>query len=438
MMNDPDTTLSISARGVSKRYRLGQAEERAESLVSAIGTFLMSPLSNWKRLSSLSNFKDEAGTSENDILWALRDVSFDIHHGEVVGVIGHNGAGKSTLLKILSQITEPTSGYADMKGRVASLLEVGTGFHPELTGHENIFLNGTILGMTDREIRDNYDEIVAFSGIEKFIHTPVKRYSSGMKVRLAFAVAAHLEPEILLIDEVLAVGDTVFQKKCLGKMNSFTRSGRTIIFVSHNLGAVREICPRTLLFSHGELIYDGPTEEALKRYQTLADVSEQPRLTFEADPTKPLSFLEVKVTARNKELSDVLDINDDLTATITYQVHEEIQGANMALALSRESVPVFASFDIDTAPERMTLREPGLYEASIQFPHRLLKAGRYTLKFDLGRPGYQRIAVCPGDLTFDIEEHSENVSHLSYAKFRQGSLIMPLDWNVKNAESRDK
>jgi len=201
-----------------------------------------------------------------DEFWALRDVSFDVQPGEVIGVIGRNGAGKSTLLKILSRVTEPTSGEARIRGRVASLLEVGTGFHPELTGRENIFLNGAILGMTKAEIRNKFDEIVAFSGIEKFIDTPVKRYSSGMYVRLAFAVAAHLEPEILIIDEVLAVGDAEFQKKCLGKMRDVAGHGRTVLFVSHNMTAVAELCSRGIYMKNGMVAHNGPIDDTVSRY----------------------------------------------------------------------------------------------------------------------------------------------------------------------------
>jgi lipopolysaccharide transport system ATP-binding protein len=211
--------------------------------------------------------------SASEEFWALRDVSFEVKRGEVVGIIGRNGAGKSTLLKILSNITEPTSGRARIRGRVASLLEIGTGFHPELTGRENIFVNGAILGMSRREIERKFDEIVEFSGVEKFLDTPVKRYSSGMHVRLAFAVAAHLEPEILIIDEVLAVGDAEFQKRCLGKMNEVAKGGRTVLFVSHNMAAVEALCSRTMLLTEGKLVQFATTPEVIRRYQRHATSS---------------------------------------------------------------------------------------------------------------------------------------------------------------------
>jgi lipopolysaccharide transport system ATP-binding protein len=213
-----------------------------------------------------SVLQGQSSAVASDSIWALKDVSFEVNHGEVVGIIGRNGAGKSTLLKILSQITEPTEGHIDLYGRVGALLEVGTGFHPELTGRENVFLNGAILGMTRNDIQRKFDEIVDFSGVEKFIDTPVKHYSSGMQVRLAFAVAAHLEPEILVVDEVLAVGDAEFQKKCLGKMGDVTKEGRTVLFVSHDMAAIQNLCPRTILLHEGTLNEDRCTQEVINLY----------------------------------------------------------------------------------------------------------------------------------------------------------------------------
>lgn len=239
----------IKVQNLSKRYRLGLKEKQANTLVGQIGNMINSPWQNLRRLRDMNRF----GLEDESVYWALKDVSFEVKEGEVLGIIGKNGAGKSTLLKILSQITEPTSGKIEIHGRVASLLEVGTGFHPELSGRENIYMNGTILGMTRKEIDSKLDEIIDFSGVEKFIDTPVKFYSSGMKVRLGFSVAAHLDPEILIIDEVLAVGDFEFQKKCLGKMEDVTKNqGRTVVFVSHDLDAIIKLCPRTLVLENGK------------------------------------------------------------------------------------------------------------------------------------------------------------------------------------------
>jgi lipopolysaccharide transport system ATP-binding protein len=251
----------VQVENLSKRYYLGQSSERYQSFRDAI-TQRVKSLLKPRRRSTKGSHRDE--------FWALKDVSFDIQPGDRVGIVGRNGAGKSTLLKILSQITEPTSGQIRMRGRVASLLEVGTGFHPELTGRENIFLNGAILGMSQAEIRRKFDEIVAFSEVESFLDTPVKRYSSGMYVRLAFAVAAHLEPEILIVDEVLAVGDAQFQNKCLGKMQDVAHNGRTVLFVSHNMAAVRQLCTSALLMQCGQLVLADSAEQVVNRYLSSA------------------------------------------------------------------------------------------------------------------------------------------------------------------------
>ncbi len=253
---------AIQVDNLSKLYHIG-ARERYHTFREAIIEAAAAPLRR------LRNF-GRASSSDSNIIWALNNASFEVEPGEVVGVIGRNGSGKSTLLKILSRITEPTEGRVHMRGRVGSLLEVGTGFHPELTGRENIYLSGAILGMKRAEINHKFDEIVDFSGVTKFIDTPVKRYSSGMKVRLGFAVAAHLDPEILLIDEVLAVGDAEFQNKCLGKMDDVAKSGRTVLFVSHNMGAIADLCPRTLLLSRGSLQADGSTPDVVSEYLTVA------------------------------------------------------------------------------------------------------------------------------------------------------------------------
>jgi len=257
---------AISVENLSKVYRLGVKDQTPDTIAGAFTGALRSPLKNWRRLRDLARFRPDDDSP--DALWALRDVSFEVAEGEVLGVIGRNGAGKSTLLKILSRITEPTHGRAVIHGRVSSLLEVGTGFHPELTGRENIYMNGTILGMRKREIDRKFDEIVDFSGVEKFLDTPIKRYSSGMNVRLAFAVAAHLEPEILIIDEVLAVGDAEFQKKCLGKMHDVAQDGRTVLFVSHNMAAVESLCNRGMYLAKGRLADVGPIVEIVSLYRS--------------------------------------------------------------------------------------------------------------------------------------------------------------------------
>ncbi len=274
----------ITVENLSKAYRIGLKEEIPDTLVGAMTSWARAPLQNWRRLRKLNTFdlsktakhkgngtsvveKDRPAEEEEDIIWALRDVSFEVKEGEAIGIIGRNGAGKSTLLKILSRITEPTSGRAVIRGRVSSLLEVGTGFHPELTGRENIYMNGTILGMTKKEIDRKFDEIVDFSGVEKFLDTPVKRYSSGMKVRLAFAVAAHLEPEILIVDEVLAVGDGAFRRRCLGKMEAVAGGGRTVVFVSHNMPAIESLCDVAIWIDGGRIVSRGDSAHVVADYE---------------------------------------------------------------------------------------------------------------------------------------------------------------------------
>jgi lipopolysaccharide transport system ATP-binding protein len=278
---------AIRVEHLSKAYRIGLKEQRHETLAGAIASLARAPFDNYRAVRSLSRLDDARvgdgsrplgqSSASSDVVWALQDVSFELQHGEVLGIIGRNGAGKSTLLKILSRITEPTAGRAIIYGRVGSLLEVGTGFHPDLTGRENVYLNGTILGMTKREVDGKFDDIVRFAEVPSFIDTPVKRYSSGMRVRLAFAVAAYLEPEILIVDEVLAVGDLNFQRKCVGKMGEIAQQGRTVLFVSHNMAAIVELCQRGLVLENGKIGFEGTAGESVNYYvqRDLQDAEEQ-------------------------------------------------------------------------------------------------------------------------------------------------------------------
>ena len=306
------TDIAIRVDNLSKLYHLGALHQRPDTLRDAL-TGILPRIARIARIEAEENSKNSRNSrqaSDSDDLWALKDVSFEVKRGEVVGIIGRNGAGKSTLLKILSRITEPTSGRAEIHGRVGSLLEVGTGFHPELTGRENIYLNGAILGMRRVEIDRRFDEIVAFAEIERFLDTPVKRYSSGMYVRLAFAVAAHLEPEILLVDEVLAVGDAAFQKKCLGKMGDVAHEGRTVLFVSHNMAAVRSLCPRGLLFETGELRIDDTAQVCVDAYAVKSEGVQDGRWTRSVHGTSPLEFREISVELQGEQpdMTLLLDI----------------------------------------------------------------------------------------------------------------------------------
>lgn len=324
-MNERD--IAVHAEGLSKVYRIGLTEKAYDSLARMLIDFVRSPFRNYRKYRSLYRFDDVihegGGQTPADVIWALRDVSFDVHHGEVVGIIGRNGAGKSTLLKILTGITPPTRGRAEIRGRVSSLLEVGTGFHQELTGRENIFLNGTILGMTRAEVTRKFDEIVDFAGIERFLDTPVKRYSSGMAVRLAFAVAAHLEPEILIVDEVLAVGDSAFQKKCISKMQDVSKLGRTILFVSHNMPAVAMLCSRAILLSNGGVVMDGSPHDVISHY--LNSEAGAPSIREWHDPAAApgrdvARLRSVRVVSREGHAVSSVDIREEVGIEMTFDV----------------------------------------------------------------------------------------------------------------------
>ncbi len=308
--------LAIRAEGLSKRYRLGQREH-----YRALRDVITDSLTGVTRL---FRRRGRRGGDPPNVVWALRNVSFEVRQGDVVGVIGRNGAGKSTLLKVLSRITEPTAGYVDMKGRAGALLEVGTGFHPELTGRENIFLNAAILGMRRAEILRKFDEIVAFAEIEKFLDTVVKRYSSGMYMRLAFSVAAHLEPAILIVDEVLAVGDTAFQKKCLGKMGEIAQGGRPVIFVSHNMSAIHRLCNRAIVLSQGEVLLDGSVDDAVREYLKLgmAEVGERQWLEADAPGNDVVRLLGIRTLNARGDVAAHFDVRDPFTVEVDYVVRE--------------------------------------------------------------------------------------------------------------------
>jgi lipopolysaccharide transport system ATP-binding protein len=310
--------VAIAFDGLGKRYRIGLAEERDDTLGGALGRQLAAPLRNLRRLRRLRRF--EEGETRDDVIWALREVSFEVKRGEALGIVGRNGAGKSTLLKVLARITHPTTGSVRLRGRLASLLEVGTGFHPDLTGRENIFLNGTMLGMTRREIEGRFDEMVEFADLGTFIDTPVKRYSTGMHLRLGFAVAAHLEPDILLADEVLAVGDAEFQRRCLGKMREVAGGGRTVLFVSHNLGAVSSLCSRAIWLELGRLQMDGPVARVLTAYSDSVRGRERVDLSGRVDRRGDgrLRFTSVEFRTPDGEPTTSVAAGDDLLIVLEY------------------------------------------------------------------------------------------------------------------------
>jgi len=366
---------AIGIRGLSKRYLIShQRREHYTMLRDVLGHKARALFERLRH--PLSPNREELEIEE---FWALRDIDLRIGHGERVGIIGRNGAGKSTLLKILSRITEPTTGEIDIDGRVASLLEVGTGFHPELTGRENVFLNGAVLGMTRATIRRRFDEIVAFAEVEKFLDTPVKRYSSGMYVRLAFAVAAHLEPEILIIDEVLAVGDANFQKKCLGKLEDVGRSGRTVLFVSHSMTAVSSLCDRVIRLDEGRKRFDGPTAAGILEYH--ADPDRSPTRLLATATNRigdgQVRMIEAAVVRRDGSPADQVDLYEDVLVTMDYEVIEVAAGGIPLPNFHFRTADGTVAFV--TQPQRMAATRSGRLRASCIVPGSLLNDGVYTV-----------------------------------------------------------
>jgi len=374
----------IKVEGLHKRYRIGLKEEMHDSFLGATLNFFKSPLNNYRKYRSLYQFDDikpdqrtALNYNSDNIIWALRDVSFEVKKGDVLGVIGNNGAGKTTLLKVLSKITTPSYGRAEIHGKISSLLEVGTGFHPELTGRENIYLNGTILGMRKLEIDSKFDEIVKFSGVEKFLDTPVKRYSVGMKIRLGFSVAAFLEPDILVIDEVLAVGDSDFQKKCLNKMETVGKHGRTVLFVSHNMQMVTRLCSRVILLENGQIKDDGPADKVVASYLAsgMAGFSERTWKNKEEAPGGDVArLLAVRVKDENGQVLQSFDIREPIGIEMEYEVFKSdyvlLPHYNI---FNEEGGWVFTT--IDTDPKWRGRRPAGKYRATAWIPGNFLSEG---------------------------------------------------------------
>ena len=371
----------IRVKGVSKKYRLGARRAVPTTLRDALAGALRSPFSTLRR-------RDNSAP-DDATLWALRDVSFEVEPGEVVGVIGRNGAGKSTLLKILSRVTEPTEGHAELYGRAGSLLEVGTGFHPELSGRENIFLNGAILGMKRAEITRRFDEIVAFSEVEKFIDTPVKHYSSGMHTRLAFAVAAHLEPEILIVDEVLAVGDAQFQKKCLGKMGDVAKEGRTVLFVSHNMAAVSNLCRRGLVLEHGRVVYAGTQTEAVARYLTSCGARGRSlRERTDRAGSGEVRVVAVEVRDSSGRALDVAASGQDVEICLSYEASPGFDSPKVVAGLcikTQFDAPVFLQHNRLTRDEWASLPPRGTFVCRV--PRLPLPPAAYRITYSLMHDG---------------------------------------------------
>jgi lipopolysaccharide transport system ATP-binding protein len=412
--------IAIRCEGLSKQYRIGQ-QERYKALRDVIADAAASPLRrlrhalrNGSEVSRLPNGNGSATGS--DLIWALDDVSFEVKRSEVVGIIGRNGAGKSTLLKIFSRITKPTRGHAEINGRVGALLEVGTGFHPELTGRENIYLNAAILGMRKAEVQRKFDEIVAFAEVDKYIDTPVKRYSSGMYVRLAFAVAAHLEPEILIVDEVLAVGDASFQKKCLSQMGRAARGGRSILFVSHNLAAINALCTRCLLLDQGLLVLDGTPAEVTAQYQRRVYDN---ALNFESlkevehcgTARAQFTALEIQGYTRDGSPLSYVQTGSDFEITVEITGRDDIQDVNVAAVIY--DVNGVRLLDVNTALKSSFLSLSGGQKAQVSFRLEdvLLKPGTYLLGLWLGRGGIEEIDSVQHAASFSVEPSPSELKH---------------------------
>lgn len=409
-MNNP----AIQVEGLSKLYRLGQTRTLRQRLAGMIGR-------------GRSAADQPAG---EQTFWALRDVSFSLEAGRVLGVIGHNGAGKSTLLKLLSRITDPTEGSASIRGRVASLLEVGTGFHPELTGRENIFLNGAILGLKQYEIKKHFDRIVDFAEVDRFLDTPVKRYSSGMYVRLAFAIAAHLEPEVLIVDEVLAVGDASFQRKCLGKMGDVAQSGRTVVFVSHNMAAVRNLCHEAILLDGGCVAKRGDTAEVIDGYlnRLFAETSDDGIVAWDessAPGCEDIRLMQVRAIDGNNEHHGVFDLSEPIRIELTYRVFNEIEDMRWVVKAACDDGSIaLATTDHTQRPPRTT---PGVYRSICTIPAQLLNVGRYTLRINAGSPGVKELVPGGSYIRFQTTRTTDHGSH--YTEQWPGAVAPVLHWD---------
>ncbi len=437
------SNIAIQVEDLGKLYRLGtglgDASPRQEyrTLRDTVTEAVATPFKLVSSRIRSANGSAEKRSPKNETIWALKDVTFTVHKGEVIGVIGRNGAGKSTLLKILSRITEPTVGCAEVHGRVGSLLEVGTGFHPELTGRENIYLNGAILGMKRFEIDRKFDEMVAFSEVEKFIDTPVKRYSSGMYLRLAFAVAAHLEPEILVVDEVLAVGDAEFQRKCLGKMSDVAHEGRTVLFVSHNMSAILRLTEETIVLDKGYLVHRSPTPSAVDYYMSsgLAQIGERLWALEEIpESSRPFYPLAMRLINGQGQVVDTIRSTEPSTIEIEYRLEAPITGLRIGVYLTTaRGEYVMASFDTDANQlfEEHRVRSPGRYLSRCVIPADFLNEGRYILGINASSFRIKRYFQEEQSLAFSVDATDAPGAH--WPESRLGPVRPRLNWQIEQS-----
>jgi lipopolysaccharide transport system ATP-binding protein len=427
-------TIAISVKNLGKQYRIGAAQTKFKygMFREVITDAVKAPVRAYKALTGKSV------TTNTAFFWALKDISFDVEEGKVLGVVGRNGAGKSTLLKILSRVTEPTMGTVTVRGRVGSLLEVGTGFHPELTGRENIFMNGAILGMKNTEIEAKFDEIVDFSEVSQFIDTPVKRYSSGMYLRLAFAVAAHLEPEILIVDEVLAVGDAEFQRKCLGKMGDVAQQGRTVLFVSHNMSAILRLTQEAIVLNKGQLIMRGPTQEAVDFYLSSGQAQAGERFWDAEDiPASSAPFRPVSLKVKNEsgKVVDTVRSTELVHIEFEYQLDTAITGLRIGFYVSTmRGEYVLTSFDTDEPRmfDQFDSRKSGRYISRAEIPADTFNEGRYSLGVNASSFGVRRYFMDENALSFNVD--ISGAPGTQWPEVRQGPIRPRFDWKIEKID----
>lgn len=419
-------TCALTTENLGKSYTIGHMRRTRtlnfrEALVSSTRSLvqrLRHPLSSNSELFDIEEF------------WALRDINLTVAPGERVGVIGRNGAGKSTLLTILSRITEPTTGRARLYGRISALLQVGTGFHPELTGRENIFLNGAVLGMGRREIQKKFDEIVAFSEVEQFLDTPVKRYSSGMYVRLAFAVAAHLDPEILLVDEVLAVGDIAFQKKCLGRMNTVANEGRTILFVSHNMAAISRLCNRVILLDKGRIIQEGDPETIIQAYFAQGERASG-LLVIDPEDKPGAQIEEIGIVNDDDQFASSVKVHRDFFLHLRFRVQEKLDQTRVAISvLTQDGTTVFVTMNTDENPGEKRELLPSSYRARVRIPAHFLNVGTYSLNVQIigRRPGHGLAELDSAQQALNFSVEQTGTISLEVNTARPGVVTPILPW----------
>lgn len=429
-MND----IAIRAEGLSKKFQIGKLHGKNKTLRETVMDTFTAPV---RKISKILRGKVAGASELDDTIWALKDVSFEIKQGEVIGIIGRNGAGKSTLLKILSRITEPTRGFAEIHGRISSLLEVGTGFHSELTGRENIYLNSAILGMKRAEIDKKFDEIVAFAEVEKFLDTPVKHYSSGMYLRLAFAVAAHLEPEILLVDEVLAVGDARFQKKCLDKMETVGKQGRTVLFVSHNMPAVTRLCKRVILLNEGKLEHDGSSHQVVSMYLSAGSGTTSVREwknPSKAPKGEVARLCAVRVKSEHGKITGSMDIRKQIILEMEYDVIKSgyVLQPDFGI-INEEGIPVFVTLDQDKNWRRKP-RPKGHYISQAIIPGNFMSEGTFFVGAGLVTLSPANIFQFNEDyaVTFQVVDSMDGDSARGDWAKPLGGIVRPLlNWNTQ-------